>query len=63
MAIPTLLPKSTLSAIILPITGTVANVSANLPFGIYSSDVNFLSGASDQVGFVYKMLGRRYFRH
>lgn len=57
MAYPTLTPESQQSAITLPPTGNVGNVADNLPFGIYASDTNFISGAADQVAFTYKMLG------
>lgn len=56
MAVPLLNPQSTISSVILSSTGSTANVVSSLPFGIYSSDANFISGASDQVAFVYKML-------
>jgi len=57
MAAPTLTPASTTSASKLPATGTVSSVSAELAFGIYSSNANFLSGAADQVAYTYKKLG------
>ena len=63
MSLPTLTPSSTLSAVILPITGAIANVNAAVPYKIYSSDSSplyssqFLSGAVDQVSYVYKKLG------
>ncbi len=59
MSYPTLTPESSASAITLPITGNVDNVTAPgvLPFGIYSSETDFLSGAVDQVAFTYKRLG------
>jgi len=50
-------PTSTTSAVILPATGSEAAVSAAVPFGIYSSSVSFLSGASVQVAYTYKKLG------
>jgi len=50
-------PISETSAIILTSTGSTALVSAALPFGIYTGSVAFLSGASDQVAYVYKKLG------
>ena len=56
MAIPNFEPTSNSNKIILPITGNTANVVSNLPFGIYSSSQYFISGASDQVSFTYKML-------
>jgi len=57
MAIPQLYPKSTSNANILPATGSPANVTATLPFGIYASSAPFLSGAADQVAYTYKKLG------
>lgn len=57
MSVPSLTPISQLSAITLPATGTYDRVATNLPFGMYSSDTNFISGAVDQVAFTYKMLG------
>lgn len=57
MAVPVLTPASTLSAIVLPAAGNVADVAASLPFGIYSTSPAFLTGAVDQVGYVYKKLG------
>jgi len=56
-ALPTLSPKSQMSKSILPATGTVANVAATLPLGIYSASATFLSGAADQVAYTYKKLG------
>ncbi len=57
MSYPKLSPISQTSAVVLPSTGNITNVAANLPFGVYSNNNNFLSGASDQVSFTYKMLG------
>ena len=57
MAVPLLIPKSTISSVTLPATGTTGNVVATLPYGIYTTDSNFISGASDQVAYTYKMLG------
>lgn len=57
MSYPVLTPKSQVSAITLPVTGTINNVSTSLPFGVYASDDNFIAGAVDQVSFTYKMLG------
>lgn len=50
-------PKSQQSAIVLTSTGSASLVSDSLPFGIYTGSVAFLSGASDQVAYVYKKLG------
>jgi len=49
-------PASTVSAVVLPSTGTYSDVSDTLAYGIYSS-ANFLSGAVDQVSYVYNKLG------
>jgi hypothetical protein len=57
MAVPTLTPASTLSAVILPSAGNLVDVVPALPFGIYSTSSNFISGAADQVAYVYKKLG------
>lgn len=57
MAVPVLTPKSQVSAIILPPTGTFSNVVSNLPIGIYSTNIDFVSGAVDQVSYTYKMIG------
>ena len=57
MAVPTLTPVSTISAVVLPSAGTLSDVVAALPFGIYSSSPAFISGATDQVAYVYKKLG------
>ena len=63
MSLPTLTPSSTLSAVILPVTGTSANVNSAVPYKIYSDtsapmySSEFLAGAVDQVSYVYKKLG------
>ncbi len=57
MALPNLLPQSTLSAVVLPVTGNASDVTQYLPFAIYSGSASFLSGAADQVAYVYKKLG------
>ena len=63
MAVPTLTPSSQVSAVRLPATGTHADVTAaNLPFGYYATngalaDVNFVSGAVEQVSYTYRKLG------
>mgnify|MGYP003111751824 FL=1 len=63
MSLPTLTPASTLSAVVLPVTGAIANINSALPYKIYSDTVaplysaEFLSGAMDQVSYVYKKLG------
>jgi hypothetical protein len=63
MATPKLTPSSKTSAITLPATGTTTNSTdawatrASLPYGIYQTQRDFVSGAVDQVSFTYKMLG------
>ena len=57
MSYPNLTPESQVSAIVLPSSGNTDNVLSNLPFGVYSGSSDFISGASDQVAFTYKMLG------
>mgnify|MGYP003627540287 CR=1 FL=1 len=72
MAIPKLTPSSQTSKSILTSTGSTgtypnqgdtASELKAYPFAIYADessplyDTNFISGASDQVGFTYKMLG------
>jgi hypothetical protein len=50
-------PSSTTSAIVLTSTGSTSDVTSSLPFGIYTSSAEFISGASAQVAYVYKKLG------
>ena len=67
MALPTLTPSSTTSAIVLTVTGSHSNVDSSsnpLPFGIYTNTAPtaaaynaFVSGAVDQVAHTYKKLG------
>lgn len=58
MAIPTLTPASQTSANILPATGSTDNVVASaVPFGVYLSSADFVSGAAAQVAYTYKKLG------
>lgn len=63
MSLPTLTPSSTLSAIVLPVTGAAENVNSAVPYKIYSEETSplyssqFISGAVDQVSYVYKKLG------
>jgi len=55
-------PSTSANSVVLPVTGAVDNVVC-LPFGIYSEigsslySAHFISGAVDQVAFVYKKLG------
>ena len=57
MALPTLTPTSTTSAIVLPKTGSTDNVVAACPIGAYVSSVDFITGAVAQVAYTYKKLG------
>tara|TARA_A100001391_G_C5055486_1_gene274623 strand:+ start:106 stop:1350 length:1245 start_codon:yes stop_codon:yes gene_type:complete len=50
-------PSSQTSALVLPSTGTHSDVAGALAYGIYSDDTNFISGAVDQVTYVYNKLG------
>jgi len=64
MAIPTLTPKATESAITLPATASFngsaaadSHVAAACPIGFYTSSVAFITGAVAQVAYTYKKLG------
>ena len=66
MALPVLTPVSQMSKVILPVTGNIQNVTANiLPFGVYvntdywsQTQIDmFKSGAAEEVAYVYKKLG------
>ena len=57
MAKPILTPASTLSKVILPITGNTDNVVGTLPYGVYKNESTFVDAAKDQVAFVFKKLG------
>lgn len=66
MALPTFSPASTMSKVILPVTGNTTNVAVgNLPFGVYiaseywsSDQINtYKTGSAEQVAYVYKKLG------
>ena len=57
MAIPQLNPASTTNLNVLPAGGTITSVAATLPFGVYATSPDFLSGAADQVAYTYKKLG------
>jgi hypothetical protein len=56
MSYPEFSPASQISSTVLPETGSEGSVLAALPFGIYQSTA-FLSGAADQVTYVYRRLG------
>jgi hypothetical protein len=60
MALPTLTPASTTTTVRLSSSATAAEAATNsYPFNIaeYSTNQYFLSGAAEQVSYVYKMLG------
>ncbi len=63
MSEPILTPKSTLSSVVLPSTGSLAKVNSAVPYKIYSDETGtmysseFITGAVDQVSYVYKKLG------
>ena len=57
-------PQSTISAVVLPATGTLTEVESALAYGVYTSAGtesagvrSFISGAVDQVAYVYNKLG------
>jgi len=50
-------PLSQTSAIILSSTGSTSDVASAVPFGIYTSSEEFLTGAARQVNYVFKKLG------
>lgn len=59
MSIANITPKSTGQIGILPSTGSISDVTypEGVPFNIYLDQPEFISGAVDQVGYTYKMLG------
>lgn len=57
MPVPQLSPVSTVSTSVLTSTGSTADVAAALPFDVYQDSAAFISGAADQVAYVYKKLG------
>ena len=65
MAVPTLTPSSTTSAVTLPETGSLSDAQtvANYPIGVYADstttvyDASFISGALDQVNYTFRKLG------
>jgi hypothetical protein len=57
MAVPQLNPKSTTNTNVLPVTGSHSSVTGSLPFGMYATSTDFISGAVDQVAYTYKKLG------
>ena len=59
MAVPTLTPRQTTPAIVLPETGStsLAELASNYPYGIYVGNTDFVSGAAEQVNYTYRKLG------
>jgi len=57
MSFPSLKPASTTSAIILPASGTLTDVSSSLAINFYGSTKSFVTGAVAQVAYTYKRLG------
>ena len=64
MSLPTLTPRSTVSAIILPQTASFdgsapsdSAVAIACPIGAYTSSADFITGAVAQVAYTYKKLG------
>lgn len=57
MSLPVLQPRQNSSLSILPATGTYSSVASALTTGIYSNSNAFITGAVEQVSFVYHMLG------
>ena len=53
-------PVSTTNAKVLPITGTHQNVASSLAIGVYSGSAGFVSGAVDQVAYVFNKLRKLY---
>jgi hypothetical protein len=56
MSFPDLTPTSTLSAIVLPESGVLSDVTDSLAIGFYNTDA-FVTGAVAQVAYTYKRLG------
>ena len=55
---PTLTPVQQTSPYVLPATGSTTNVTAtSVPYGVYLTSPEFISGAASQVAYTYKMLG------
>lgn len=59
MALPVLTPASTTTVVRLSSSATAAEAATPsiYPFSIYTTDQYFVTGAAEQVAFVYKMLG------
>ena len=65
MATPTLTPKSQTSTVVLTSTGSYTNaaVATDYPYGLYADtssglyDANFVTGAVEQVTYVFRKLG------
>jgi len=64
MSTTNLFPTSVTSSVVLPASGTFigqgaggTEVKNGVIFGVYTGSVDFITGAQDQVGYVYKKLG------
>jgi hypothetical protein len=56
---PEYFPQPKITHKVLPSKGSIANVASTtnpLPYGIYLDEEEFIRGAADQVGYVYRML-------
>tara|TARA_R110002074_G_scaffold116267_1_gene247508 strand:- start:2591 stop:3859 length:1269 start_codon:yes stop_codon:yes gene_type:complete len=57
MSVPTLTPKQNTNPVVLPASGSEADVAAAVPLGMYTGSLDFLSGAASQVKYTYRKLG------
>ena len=57
MSVPTLTPKQNTNPVVLPASGSEADVAAAVPLGMYTGSLDFLSGAASQVKYTYRTLG------
>tara|TARA_R100001082_G_C4363412_1_gene160576 strand:- start:917 stop:2170 length:1254 start_codon:yes stop_codon:yes gene_type:complete len=57
MSFPSLTPRSTNSARVLPSTGSSGDVATSLAIGYYTGSTAFINGAVAQVAYTYKRLG------
>jgi len=57
MSVPTLTPKQNTNPVVLPASGSEADVAAAVPLGMYAGSLDFLSGAASQVKYTYRKLG------
>ena len=49
MSVPTLTPKQNTNPVVLPASGSEADVAAAVPLGMYTGSLDFLSGAASQI--------------